>query len=86
MRHCDLYPPIPTRVASLSGQNVDLYRFAKENNTTYKMLRELNPWIQTDNLKNKAGKTYAVRLPVENGTKQRTLTKGVKDTHFITHM
>lgn len=86
VRRCDLYPEIPTRVASLSGQNVDLYQFAKNNNTTYKMLRELNPWIQTDNLKNKAGKTYAVRLPVENGTKMKTLTKGIKDTHFITHM
>lgn len=84
VRHCDLYPPIPTRVASLSGQNVDLYQFAKNNNTTYKMLRELNPWLQTDNLKNKAGKTYAVRLPVENGTLQKTITKGHKDTRFIT--
>lgn len=86
VRRCDLYAPIPTRTASLSGQNVDLYQYAKKNNTTYKMLRTLNPWIQTDNLKNKANKTYAVRLPVENGTLQRTLTKGVKDTHFITHM
>lgn len=86
VRRCDLYPQIPTRVASLSGQDVDLYKFAKSNNTTYKMLRTLNPWIQTDKLKNKANKTYAVRLPVENGTLQKTLTKGVKDTHFITHM
>lgn len=86
VRHCDLYPPIPTRVASLSGQNVDLYQFAKNNNTTYKMLRELNPWLQTDNLKNKAGKTYAVRLPVENGTLQKTISKGHKDTRFITGM
>lgn len=86
VRHCDLYPPIPTRVASLSGQNVDLYQFAKNNNTTYKLLRELNPWLQTDNLKNKAGKTYAVRLPVENGTLQKTISKGHKDTRFITGM
>lgn len=86
VRRCDLYPPIPTRTATLSGQNVDLYQFARNNNTTYKMLRTLNPWLQTDNLKNKANITYTVKLPIADGTRQRTLTKGVKDTHFITHM
>lgn len=84
LRNCDLYQPIPTRSATLSGQNVDLYKFAKNNGTTYKMLRTLNPWLQTDNLKNKANKSYPVLLPVENGTLQRTLTKGKKDTSLIT--
>ena len=84
LRRCDLYEPIPTRTATLSGQNVDLYKFAKDNGTTYKMLRTLNPWIQTDNLKNKANKTYTVELPIPNGTLHKTLTKGRKDTRFIT--
>lgn len=84
LRHCDLYPTIPTRKATLSGQNVDLYKFAKQNGTTYKMLRELNPWIQTDNLKNKANKSYTVALPVEDGTLQQKLTKGHKNTRMIT--
>ncbi|MBR3725473.1 MAG: lytic transglycosylase domain-containing protein [Bacteroidales bacterium] len=84
MRHCDLYPPIPTRTATLSGKNVDLYAFARANKTTYKMLRTLNPWIKTDVLKNKADKTYTVLLPVENGTRHSTLTKGRKNTEMIT--
>jgi hypothetical protein len=71
LRHCDLYPPIPTRTATLSGQNVDLYQFARSHNTTYKVLRTLNPWIKTDMLKNKQGKTYTVQLPIENGTLYR---------------
>lgn len=83
LRHCDLYPPIPTQAATLSGQNVDLYQFAKEHGTTYKMLRDLNPWLQTDNLKNKANKSYTVQLPVSDGILHRTLTKGRKDTSFI---
>ena len=86
LRHCDLYPTIPTRSVTLSGQNVDLYRFAKSNGTTYKMLRELNPWIQTDNLKNKANKSYTVLLPVEGGTLQKNLTKGHKNTRLITEI
>ena len=86
LRHCDLYPPIPTRTATLSGQNVDLYQFARSHNTTYKVLRTLNPWIKTDMLKNKQGKTYTVQLPIENGTLYRTLSKGKKDTSLLTHI
>ena len=84
LRHCDLYPTIPTRSVALTGQNVDLYKFAKQNGTTYKMLREMNPWLQTDNLKNKANKSYTIALPVENGTLHSTLTKGHKNTRLIT--
>ena len=83
LRRCDLYPPIPTRTATLEGQNVDLYRFAKENGTTYKMLITLNPWLLTDNLKNKGNRKYTVQLPVDNGTLYKTLTKGRKDTTVI---
>lgn len=84
LRQCDLYPPIPTRTVSLSGQNVDLYQFARKNKTSYKVLRQLNPWIKTDLLKNKANKTYTVQLPVEGGTLHRTITKGKKDTSLLT--
>lgn len=86
LRHCDLYPPIPTRTTTLSGQNVDLYQFARKNNTTYKMLRTLNPWIQTDMLKNKANKSYTVKLPAEKGLLHKHLTNGKKDTRLITHI
>lgn len=86
LRQCDLYSPIPTRTATLSGQNVDLYQFARSHKTNYKMLRTLNPWIKTDVLKNKANKSYTVQLPVEEGTLHRTLTKGKKDTSLLTHI
>ena len=87
LRPCDLYPALPTRTAKLSGQNVDLYQFAKDNGTTYKMLRELNPWLTTDKLTNKAGKSYTVKLPVANGTSLRTIrTDRDKGTEFITKM
>ena len=86
LRHCDLYPVIPTRTATLSGQDVDLYQFARSHGTNYKVLRTLNPWIKTDMLKNKANKTYTVQLPVENGTVYRTITKGKRDTGLLTHI
>lgn len=67
IRHCDLYPTIPTRTTTLSGQNVDLYNFARQNGVSYKVFRDLNPWITTDKLTNKGNKTYTIKLPSENG-------------------
>jgi len=84
LRQCDLYPPIPTRAATLSGQNVDLYEFARSNGTSYKMLRMLNPWIQTDVLKNKSNQKYMVQLPVKNGTESKTIAPRRRETSFIT--
>ena len=75
LRYKDMYPQIPYRTAELKGQNIDLYQFAKEHNTTYKMLREMNPWIITNKLTNKANKTYTVRLPIENGTLLKNIRK-----------
>lgn len=75
LRNKDMYPQIPYRTVELSGQNVDLYKFAKDNNTTYKMLKEMNPWLISNKLTNKANKTYTVRLPIENGTLLKNIRK-----------
>ena len=86
LRHCDLYSPIPTRTVKLEGQNVNLYDFARTNGTTYKILRLLNPWLKTDVLKNKTGRTYTVQLPVANGTLHSIIGKGNRSTEMITKM
>lgn len=82
IRHSDLYPPIPTREVTLTGQNVDLYAFAKDNGSTYKMLRDLNPWIQTDKLKNRGNKTYTVVLPAKS-TSWEEICKKRKDKRLV---
>lgn len=85
LRPIDLYPSLQAKTAILSGQNVDLYNFAKENGVTYKVLREFNPWITTDKLTNKANKSYTVKLPVKNGTSLSHIrTERDKGTEFIT--
>lgn len=86
LRHCDLYPVIPTRSITVDDKNIDLYQLAKQNNTTYRMVRTLNPWLLTDHLSNKAGKSYTLNLPVENGTLQRTLSRGQRDTSPVTRI
>lgn len=83
VRHCDTYPELPTTEVKLSGQNVDLVQFAIDNGTSYKMLRTLNEWITTNRLKNKAGKTYKVKILVRKGTEYNTIVKGRHDTTVI---
>lgn len=83
VRRCDTYPPLAFDEVALSGQNVDLVQFAADHNTSYKMIRTLNPWITTDKLKNKGLKTYTVKVPVKRGTEYSTLVHGKKDTSII---
>lgn len=83
VRRCDTYPELPYEEVTLSGQNVDLVQFAIDHGTTYKMLRIMNPWLQTDKLKNKTGKSYTVRIPTKKGTEYNTITKGKHDTTVI---
>ncbi len=86
VRRCDTYPELPYTEVKLSGQNVDLCQFALDNGTTYKMLREMNPWLTTDTLKNKAGKTYTVRIPTKKGTEYNTIVRGKHDTDVIENL
>ncbi len=83
VRRCDTYPELPYTEVKLTGRNVDLCQFAIDNGTTYKLLRTMNPWLTTDTLKNKEGKTYTVRIPTQKGTEYNTIVKGKHDTSII---
>ena len=83
VRRCDTYPELLYEEVELSGKDVDLVQFAIDHGTTYKMLRTMNPWITTDNLKNKSGKSYKVHIPIKKGTEYNTITKGKHDTTVI---
>ena len=83
VRRCDTYPELPYEEVELGGKDVDLVQFAVDHGTSYKMLRTMNPWLTTYKLKNKAGKTYKVRIPSKKGTEYITITKGKRDTTVI---
>lgn len=83
VRRCDTYPELPFEEVELSGKEVDLVQFAIDNGTTYKMLRTMNQWLTTDKLKNKADKTYKVRIPTKKGTEYNTIVRGKHDTTVI---
>ena len=86
LRHCDLYTPLPTRTLTTADKNIDLYQLARQNNTTYRTLRTLNPWLLSDHLTNKAGKSYSLLLPAEKGTPRQTPSHGRHDPSPVTSL
>lgn len=83
VRRCDTYPELAYEEVPLTGQNVDLVQFAADHGTTYKVLRTMNPWLTSATLKNKAARSYTVRIPTKKGTEYKTLTHGHHDTTLI---
>jgi len=59
----ELYAPISTQKLSVDKQVSDWVTFAKEHGTTYYMLKELNPWLRSKQLRNPMHKTYEIQLP-----------------------
>lgn len=60
----DKYPPMNFTEKTISSSIGNLATFAKENGTTYRKLKLYNPWMMSTSLKNSAGKTYTIKIPV----------------------
>ena len=59
----ELYDPIPTRTITITQSIPDLAEFEINNGTNYKTLKLLNPWLRTNDLSVKQGKSYEILLP-----------------------
>ena len=60
----DKYGEVPFRTVTVDTSIPNLAQFAKEQGTTYKMLRQMNPWLRDRSLTVRKGKTYVIKLPV----------------------
>lgn len=60
----DEYKPLKSRTVMVDKTLPNLTDFAKENNSTYKMLKIYNPWLRGHKLTVKAGKQYEIKLPM----------------------
>ncbi len=64
-----LYSPLSYRTVSVDTSITDLVAFAEQHNTTYKMMKILNPWILKDKLivkkvgEGEAPKVYKIAIP-----------------------
>jgi hypothetical protein len=59
------YKPIPYTEVEVKMAVTDLVDFAFKNQTNYKMLKYLNPWLRDNKLTNAAKKPYIVKIPAE---------------------
>ncbi len=80
----DFYPPIPTRTITVDSSILDLPAFALGLKINYRILRELNPWIQSYTLPNKTRKRYTILLPRDGAISYKVLMKNMppRDVFF----
>lgn len=60
----DSYKPYKTRVVNVASSIPNLAQFAMDNGTSYRMLKQLNPWLRDRKLTIRSGKSYDIALPV----------------------
>lgn len=64
MRPEDVYAPYEVSTLEVDTSIPDLSLFCSEHQCRYRDLKMLNPWLRSNQLPNKAGKKYRVKLPV----------------------
>jgi membrane-bound lytic murein transglycosylase D len=60
----DEYKPLKSRTVVVEKTVDNLNTFAKENGSTYKMLKIYNPWLRAHKLTVRNGKRYEIQLPL----------------------
>jgi hypothetical protein len=60
----EMYKPLKYRTVLVDKSIANLADFARENNTSYKMLKIYNPWLRAQKLTVKPGKTYEIQFPL----------------------
>lgn len=59
----DSYKPYKTRTVTVTSSIPNLAQYAIDNGTTYRMLKQLNPWLRDRKLTVRSGKSYDIALP-----------------------
>lgn len=58
------YPIIKTKKVKIKGRVKDFADFAHKHKISYKTLKNFNPWLRENYLRNKRKKTYYVTIPI----------------------
>lgn len=59
----ELYHSVKTKKIRVNATVHDLVQFAVDNGTNYKTLKLLNPWLRSNTLPVKAGRSYEILVP-----------------------
>ncbi len=84
LRERDFYPPLSTRIVAIDSPISSLPAFALKMKINYRILRELNPWLQSYVFPNKGRKIYTFLLPKEGSMNYDFLLKKIppRETFF----
>ena len=63
LRKKDFYPPLKTQRVVIDSTITNIADFCKQQGVSYRVFKELNPWILRNTLPNASGKKYEVLLP-----------------------
>ena len=66
-----LYQPVEYRTVTVDTPVEDWPTWAKKHGIDYLTLREHNQWIRAKSMPNKTGKTYKVRIPLEQSLSRK---------------
>ncbi len=83
LRNKDLYPPIPTYKVKVDSSITNLSDFAKSNKSTYKILKQFNPWLRDKKLTNKSRKQYEIAFPQNKLLLYNELISKVKNPNAL---
>ncbi len=83
LRKLDLYPPIPQYSVIVDSAVSNWTDFARQHNSNYRMLKELNPWIIKYTLTNKERKKYKVFFPKPGYEKYSKLFSVINDDEYL---
>jgi hypothetical protein len=61
----DYYDPLRVKTVKVTSSISSLPAFAKEHKTSYRMLKELNPWLRSDKLTVRGNDSFEIYLPAE---------------------
>lgn len=78
VRNADLYPLIAVREVEVNGPVPSWVDFAKSNGVSYKILKELNPWLRKASLTNSKRKAYKIKLPAESSFDYHNAVKSIR--------
>lgn len=83
LREEEFYQPLEVDTIVVDSTVTDLPAFAFEHNTSYRVLRDLNPWLQGYQLPNKTRKSYSILLPKNNNFGIKGADPSKKNDHFF---
>lgn len=77
------YQPVDCEIVEVSEPISDWAAWAKKYGISYLQLRDENPWIRSNKLPNKSGKTYKIRVPKKESLNRSTGNKSIYNPKWV---